>query len=80
MTISITEFKTHCLRILRDMEHSQTPLEISKQGKIRFRVIPVNEAKKAPWARLRQSGTLHAKAEESVLMEQDFEAQHNDRR
>lgn len=75
MTISITEFKTHCLRILRDIEQSQTPLEISKQGKIRFRVIPINDVQKAPWTRLRQSGTLHAKAEESVLSEHDFEAQ-----
>lgn len=74
MTISITEFKTHCLRILRDVEQTRMPVEISKQGKVRFRVIPVLDSKRAPWERLQGSGTLHASAEESVLSEEDFAA------
>ena len=72
MTISITEFKTHCLRILRDVEQSRQPIEISKQGRVRFRVIPVLEPQYSPWERLRGSGKLHASAEESVLSEDDF--------
>jgi prevent-host-death family protein len=74
MAISITEFKTHCLQILRDVEQTRKPVEISKQGKVRFRVIPVLEPQKAPWERLRGSGTLHATAEESVLSDEDFSA------
>jgi prevent-host-death family protein len=74
MTISITDFKTHCLQILRDVEKTSKPVEISKQGRVRFRVIPVLEPQKRPWERLRGSGSLRATAEESVLSEKDFTA------
>ena len=49
MTISITEFKHHCLEILREVESGGKPVEISKHGKIRFRVIPVKTPESKPW-------------------------------
>ena len=74
MTISITDFKTHCLRILREVEESNKPVEISKQGKVRFRIIPVMVPDKVPWMRLHSQGTLVSPPEESVLNQEDWEA------
>ena len=74
MTVTVTDFKTHCLRILRDVEQMNRPVEISKQGKVRFRIIPVLDPHKAPWERLRQRGSLSASPGESVFSDHDFEA------
>lgn len=32
-TVNITEFKTHCLRLVGEMERSQEPIRITKRGK-----------------------------------------------
>jgi len=74
MTITVTDFKTHCLRILREVEHTNKPIEISKQGKVRFRIIPVHAPDMAPWMRLRSHGILHGQPGESVFEESDWEA------
>ena len=74
MTISVTNFKTNCLRILRELEHSNEVVEISKQGKVRFRVISVREPEHPPWKRLQQSAFLSSKPGESVLSDEDFHA------
>jgi prevent-host-death family protein len=74
MTISVTEFKSHCLRILREVEQSNRPVEISKRGRIRFRIVPVSEPEKAPWMRLRSHGLLAASPGESVFSEADWDS------
>jgi len=74
MTITITDFKTHCLRILREVEQTSEPVEISKQGKIRFRIVPVSAPNQPPWERLRRHGVLTMDPGESVLSHDDFEA------
>jgi prevent-host-death family protein len=74
MTITVTDFKANCLSILRDVEQTNQPVELSKQGKVRFRIIPVLEPHKAPWERLRQHGVLSAEPGESVISDGDFEA------
>lgn len=74
MTISVTEFKAHCLRILREVEQSNRPVEISKQGKVRFRIVPVREPEKAPWMRLRRHALLVADPGESVFAASDWDA------
>lgn len=74
MTISVTEFKAHCLRILREVERSNRPVEISKQGRVRYRIVPVREPEAAPWMRLRSHGLLTACPEESVMSGDDWEA------
>lgn len=75
MTMSVTEFKANCLKVLREVEQTNQPVEISKQGKVRFRIISVLEPKKAPWERLRHCGVLSAEPGETVLSDADFEAQ-----
>ena len=74
MVISVTDFKTHCLRVLRDGEETNQPVEVSRQGHVRFRIIPVRKPETSAWKRLRQSGTLKGKPGESVLSDADFEA------
>ncbi len=75
MTISVTEFKAHCLEILRRIEKEGTPVDITKHGRPRFRVIPLGtSARKYPWERLRGRGRLLAEPGESVLEEDEFDA------
>ncbi|MEI8340117.1 MAG: type II toxin-antitoxin system prevent-host-death family antitoxin [Verrucomicrobiota bacterium] len=74
MTITVTNFKAHCLKILREVEQTNQPVEISKQGKVRFRIIPVLAPNKAPWERLRKSGVLLGAAGASVMQAADFKA------
>ena len=74
MAIPVTSFKANCLRILREIEQTNQPVEISKQGKVRFRIIPVEAPEKAPWERLQHRGALASSAGESVFSDEDFEA------
>ena len=77
MTITVTEFKAKCLRLLRNVETEGETIEITRRGKVVARVVPAVTAAgshKKPWERLRGSGRLLAKPEEGVLAESDFEA------
>lgn len=74
MVISVTDFKTHCLRVLREVEETNEPVEVSRQGRVRFRIVPVHKPEMPAWKRLRQSGLLKARPGESVLSDSDFEA------
>ena len=77
MTITVTEFKIHCLELLRRLEKEREPIEITNRGKVVARLVPPapeqgSEVK--PWERLRGSGRLLAAPDESVLSERDFNA------
>jgi prevent-host-death family protein len=74
MVISVTDFKTHCLRVLREVEETNEPVEVSKQGRVRFRIVPVCKPETPAWKRLHRSGILKARPGESVLSDSDFEA------
>lgn len=77
MTISVTQFKAHCLEILRSLERRGGVVEIERRGRIIARLVPVagdGSRENRPWERLRGSGRLVAKADESVLKDEDFEA------
>lgn len=78
MEISVTQFKHHCLEIIRQVERSGTPVAITRRGRVvaqlRRPVVPGSGLAK-PWERLRAAGgTLLAAPGESVLAEEDFEA------
>ena len=76
MDISVTEFKAHCLDLIRSVEKSGQPVTIKRHGKVVARLTPplVGGAAAAPWERLRHIGKLLASPEESVLQADDFEA------
>ena len=77
MTITIKEFKAHCLDLLRQVEEHGEAIEITRQGRVVARVVaPAASAtpNEKPWERLRGSGVLVAAADESVLSESEFDA------
>jgi prevent-host-death family protein len=81
MDILVTEFKQHCLEIIRRVEETSKTVIITRCGKVVARLQPppvrgVGEELK-PWERLRQmGGQLLAAPSESVLRDKDFEALH----
>ncbi len=79
MDISVTEFKHHCLEIIRRVERDGAPVAITRRGRVvaQLRRPGVQHAASAakPWERLRAAGgRLLAAAGESVLNDKDFEA------
>jgi antitoxin (DNA-binding transcriptional repressor) of toxin-antitoxin stability system len=79
MDISVTEFKQHCLEIIRRVERTGRPVAITRRGRVvaqlrRPGAAPETAAAR-PWERLRAAGgRLLAAPGESVLREEDLEA------
>jgi prevent-host-death family protein len=79
MDISVTEFKQHCLGIIRRVEKTGRTVTITRRGRVVARLqppLPATGARGArPWDELRAlGGRLLASPGESVMREQDFEA------
>ena len=79
MDISVTEFKHHCLEIIRRVEETGKPVAITRRGKVVVRLNPSGSSAGSnglkPWEQLRAlGGRLLAKPGESVLRDEDFEA------
>ena len=78
MNISVTEFKHHCLEIIRRVEKTGKPVAITRRGKVIVRLNPSRSAGYGglkPWEHLRAlGGRLLARPGESVLRDEDFEA------
>lgn len=79
MDISVSEFKHHCLKIIRGVEKTGKPVTITRRGKVVARLSPSGPAPGSsriePWGQLRTlGGHLLAMPGESVLRDEDFEA------
>jgi antitoxin (DNA-binding transcriptional repressor) of toxin-antitoxin stability system len=79
MDISVTQFKHHCLEIIRRLEQTGAPVAITRRGKVvaQLRTPAVSRSGRAqkPWERLRaMGGRLLADPGESVIRDKDFEA------
>lgn len=78
MDISVTEFKQHCLEIIRRVERTGSPVAITRRGRVVAqlrRPVALHATAAKPWERLRAAGgRLLAGPGESVLAEEDFEA------
>lgn len=77
MDISVTEFKTHCLELIRQVEQGGEPVVIKRRNKVVARLTPPQAHEKAlkPWEKLRAlGGAFLAEPGESVLRDEDFEA------
>ncbi|MCP9773248.1 type II toxin-antitoxin system Phd/YefM family antitoxin [Synechococcus sp. Tobar12-5m-g] len=73
----MTEFRAHCLELIRQVESGGEVVEITRHGKLVARLTPPAASSGAsphPWAALRCSVVLHAEPEESVLEAQAFDA------
>jgi len=78
MDISVTDFKAHCLDLIRKVEKSGTPVTIRRHGKVVARLEPARPSpgELKPWEALRAlGGAVHASPGESVLEEEELEAQ-----
>ena len=77
MDISVTEFKAHCLDLIRQVEDNGKAITIRRHGKVVARLEPAGggSGKGKPWEELRAlGGCSQVKAHESVLTDEDFEA------
>ncbi len=76
IAVSVSEFKAHCLDMIRQVEKAGDAVELTRRGKVVARLVPTTPAvQKTPaWLSLRGTGTLHAQPGESVLDADQFEA------
>ena len=79
MDISVTQFKHHCLEIIRRLEQTGAPVAITRRGKVvaQLQAPPASASGSAlkPWERLRaMGGRLLAEPGESVVSDKDFGA------
>jgi len=74
--VSVSEFKAHCLEVIRHVERAGTAVDLVRRGKVVARLVPSAPAARGTpaWLRLRGRGALAAAPEESVLDAGDFEA------
>jgi prevent-host-death family protein len=73
MTITASEFKTKCLKLMEHVRKSGESITITKRGVEVARLAPLTPKQK-PWERLRGTGVLLASPEESFLKDSDFDA------
>jgi prevent-host-death family protein len=76
-SVSVTEFKAHCLDVIRRVERDGTAIDLTRRGKVVARLVPTVTAtqRTPPWLRLRGQGRLDAAAEEGVLERGSFAAE-----
>jgi len=74
--VSVTEFKAHCLDVIRQVEQEGTTVELTRHGRVVARLVPTPQTSKgvAPWLRLRGRGRLIGVPEAGVLDVSDFNA------
>jgi antitoxin (DNA-binding transcriptional repressor) of toxin-antitoxin stability system len=76
MDISVTDFKAHCLDLIREVEKRRGSVTIRRRGRIVARLEPANvvSSREKPWERLRAlGGSASIAAKEPVWKEVDFE-------
>jgi len=71
MEISITEFKSKCLRLMEEVHRTGEELEITKHGRKLARVVPYVESK--PWKQLLGTGYYAGEPEEIVVKESEID-------
>lgn len=74
--VSVTEFKAHCLDMIRQVEKAGKSVDLLRRGKVVARLVPMGSTSQGTpaWLRLRGRGSLLAAPDESVLDENDFDA------
>lgn len=74
--VGVSEFKAHCLDLIRQVEQAGNAVDLMRHGKVVARLVPAAPASQGTptWLRLRGTGVLRAAAGESVLGAADFDA------
>lgn len=76
IAVSVSEFKSHCLAMIRQVEKAGAAVDLTRRGKVVARLVPTAPTPQGTpaWLRLRGRGKLVARPEESVLDAAEFEA------
>ncbi len=77
MDISVTEFRAHCLALIRKVEESGKSITIRRRGQVVARLEPARgcSSQDKPWEALRAlGGSTRITATESCWAEGDFAA------
>lgn len=79
MDISVTAFRRRCLELIRQVEKTGRTVTILRRGRPVARLgasaAPGSDPSLSPLAQARAwGGALHARADESVFRDRDFEA------
>jgi prevent-host-death family protein len=77
MDISVTQFRAHCLELIRQVQNGGEVVEITRHGKPVARLTPPADGRserQTPWQKLQGSGALKVEPEESVLDAGSFDA------
>lgn len=76
LSVSVSEFKTRCLDVIREVERDGAAVDLTRHGKVVARLIPTASAAQGTptWLRLRGQGRLLATPDESVLDSEQFDA------
>lgn len=74
--VSVSEFKLHCLDVIRRVEQEGMAVDLTRRGKVVARLVPTAAAPYGTptWLRLRGHGRLCTRPEESVLDADAFNA------
>jgi antitoxin (DNA-binding transcriptional repressor) of toxin-antitoxin stability system len=77
LAVSVTEFKAHCLDMIRQVEQGSATVDLTRHGKVVARLVPTPPAAQGTpvWLQLRGRGRLAGAPDESVLDAGAFEAQ-----
>ncbi len=75
-SVTVTEFKAHCLEFIRNVESGGGPFMLTRRGRVVARLVgpPASQGAEAPWLQLRGRGRLGVPAGHSVLDAGDFDA------
>jgi antitoxin (DNA-binding transcriptional repressor) of toxin-antitoxin stability system len=76
LAVSVTEFKAHCLDMIRQVEQGSATVDLTRHGKVVARLVPTPAVAQGSlaWMRLRGRGRLSAAPEEAMLDAGMFEA------
>ncbi len=72
--IAISEFKANCLRIVDEVHRRGQGLILTRRGKALARLVPVEEAEREPFARLKGTATIHGDIIEPIAEPWDADA------
>jgi len=74
VTVTATEFKAHCLRLMEEVRRTRRPVLITKRGRIVAQLAPPPPTPRKPWLRLRGSATFVGDVLSPVVQENEIEA------
>lgn len=74
MTVSATEFKARCLRLMEEVRRTRRPVLITKRGRVVAQLAPPPPTPRKPWLRLRGSATFVGDLVSPVIREDEIDA------